>query len=70
MDKSGAFKIELRKLLKDADRKDLWFKCLEEPLVEEEDATKLVARMIELVPVFTRRVIKVPTNKDGSEISF
>ena len=70
MDKSGAFKIELRKLLKDADRKDLWFKCLEEPLVEDEDATTLVARMIELVPVFTRRVIKVPTNKDGSEISF
>ena len=70
MNKSGAFKIELRKLLKDADRKDLWFKCLEEPLVEDEDAVSLVARMIELVPVFTRPVIKVPTNKDGSEISF
>ena len=69
MDKNGVFKIELRKLLKESDRNDLWVICLKEPLNEGEDAVSLVARVVELYPEKKERpVIKIPTNKDGSEI--
>ena len=56
-----AFKIEIRKLLKEADRNDLLVNCLKKPLNEDYDAESFVKRVIELYPEKKERAVASTT---------